>query len=173
LKLLLLLFTFIISLHAFSEEQIATLQKIRDIAKTLPDRHGETYENTLSAICLTESSAGVNIVGDHRKGHALSKASLGAMQIRVKTARYIAKKTPSLKWLLKYSDAHIANMLLSNLDLSAQIAAHYIIILKHSRNDYMKVVSGYNGGLINFTYYNRVMKNMRLVRSLVKKGRLT
>jgi len=156
-----------------SNEQIATLQKIRDIAKTLPDRHGETYENTLSAICLTESSAGVNIIGDHRKGNALSKASLGALQIRVKTARYIAKNTASLKWLLKYSDEHIANRLLTDLNLSAQIAANYIIMLKHARHDYLKVISGYNGGFVNFPYYNRVMKNMKIVRSLIRNGTLT
>ena len=173
MKYLFFMLTFFLSLHAITDEQIATLQKIRDVAKTLPDRYGETYENTLSAICLTESSAGVHIVGDHRKGHALAKASLGAMQIRLSTARYIAKKTPSLKWILKYSDGHLANMLLTNVDLSAKIAAHYIIMLKHARKDYLKVVSGYNGGFVNFTYYNRVMKNMRLVRSLVKKGMLT
>ncbi len=173
MKFLSLLFIFFISLHAVSDEQITTLQKVRDIAKTLPDRYGETYENTLSAICLTESSAGKNIIGDHKKGRAMTKASLGAMQIRIATARYIAKQTPSLTWLSSYSDEQLAHRLLTDVRLSAKIAAHYIIILKHSRSDYIKVVSGYNGGMLNRPYYARVMKNMRLVRSLIKEGRLT
>jgi hypothetical protein len=36
----------------------------------------------------------------------------------------------------------------------------------------MKTVSGYNGGMENWPYVIRVMKHMKLVKSLVKSGAL-
>jgi hypothetical protein len=155
-----------------SQAQLATLQTVRDVARTVPDKWGETYENTLSAICITESSAGKNIIGDFRSGIDITKASLGPMQIQVATARYVAKRTDALAWLQKRTDKQIANLLLTDLKLSASIAAHYIVILKNRRHDYMKSVSGYNGGMENWPYFIRVMKHMKLVKSLVKSGAL-
>ena len=172
LKFLLLLFILSWSLLAISQEQLQNLQIVRDVAKTIPDKYGETYENTLSAICLTESSAGKNIIGD--AAHApLTKASLGIMQIQLNTARFIAKRIPSLAWINEKNDAQIAALLLQDVELSARIATHYIVLLKHARKAYLKVVSGYNGGMINRPYYRRVMKNMKLVHHLVKKGSLS
>lgn len=170
LLLLLLLTT---TLYAkISPEQLSTLQSVRDAAKKIPDYRGITYENTLSAICLTESSAGVHIVGDVKQGKSLIKASLGPMQIRVSTAKHIAKLTPSLKYLLKYSDQKIATILLTDIKTSVRIAAHYLVRLKKSRKKFYYMVSGYNGGWNNKPYYSRVMKNYRTVAMLVKKGRL-
>jgi len=152
--------------------QLKTLQTVRDIARTVPDSAGETYENTLSAICLTESSAGRNIVGDIHKGIDITKASLGAMQVQVATARYVAGRVPSLAWLKKRSDKQIADLLLTDLRLSAEIAAHYLVILKNRRHDYTKTVSGYNGGMENWPYVTRVMRHMKLVKQLVASGEL-
>jgi len=152
--------------------QLSTLQTVRDIARTVADDSGETYENTLSAICLTESSAGKNIIGDFRSGTDITKASLGAMQIQVATARYVARRVDPLAWLDKRSDKQIANLLLTDLRLSAEIAAHYVVILKNRRHDYMKSVSGYNGGMENWPYFIRVMEQMKLVKTLVKSGAL-
>ena len=157
---------------AVTPEQLATLQTVRDIARTVPDGVGETYEDTLSAICLTESSAGKNIIGDFRPGTKITKASLGPMQIQVATARYVARRVDPLAWLEKRTDRQIANLLLTDLKLSASIAAHYLVILKNRRHDYMKAVSGYNGGMENWPYFIRVMKHMKLVKSLVKSGAL-
>jgi hypothetical protein len=160
------------SLSAVTNDQIRVLQQVRDIARTIPDSTGETYENTLSAICLTESSAGKNLIGDFKTDVIITKASLGVLQIQVATARYVSKRVPSLAWLLKLDDAKIANKLLTDIELSARIAAHYLVILKERRGHYFNTVSGYNGGMSNRPYFNRVMKNMELVKKLVENGRL-
>ncbi|WP_345969586.1 MULTISPECIES: hypothetical protein [Sulfurimonas] len=157
---------------ALTPEQLSTLQTVRDVARSIPDRSGETYENTLSAICLTESSAGRNIIGDFRKGVDITKASLGPMQVQVATARYVAARVKTLAWLKASSDMQIANLLLTDLKLSAGIAAHYLVILKNRRHDYMKSVSGYNGGMVNWPYFQRVMNHMKLVKRLVASGAL-
>ncbi len=173
IRILLLLLT-VSSIYAkgITPEQLSTLQSVRDAAKKIPDYKGITYENTLSAICLTESSAGVHILGDMKKGKSITNASLGPMQIKVQTARYIAKLTPSLNYLVRYSDQKIATILLTDIKTSVKIAAHYLVRLKKSRKKYFYMVSGYNGGWRNKPYYSRVMKNYRTVSMLVKKGYL-
>jgi len=163
----------ITSLFAVSKEQLKVLQSVRDVAKTISDPSGETYENTLSAICLTESSAGRDLIGDFNKGTPITKASLGVMQIQVSTARYVSEKSEELEWLKYISDAQLANKLISDIKLSVQIAASYILLLKQQRNIYFNVVSGYNGGMNNHRYYNKVMKNMKLVKKLLKQGKIT
>ncbi len=172
IRLFLLISLVSFQLFALSSEQLKVLQTIRDVARTIPDYTGETYENTLAAICLTESSAGKNIIGDFKKGIVITKASLGSMQIQVATARYIAKRVKDLAWINKLSDAQIANKLLTDIKISAQISAYYLTILKKSRKHYFNVISGYNGGMSNNPYYNRVMKNMTLLKEYVKDGKL-
>ncbi|MDH5464241.1 MAG: transglycosylase SLT domain-containing protein [Thiovulaceae bacterium] len=166
--LLLLLSTFLSA--DVTQKQITTLQIIRDIAKEIPDYKGQTYENTLSAICLTESSAGMHILGDFVKGKDITKASFGVMQIQVETARFIAQHTPELSYLLNYSDKRIATILLTDVRTSAKIAAHLLARFKKSRKKFYYMVSGYNGGWKNRPYYRRVMRNYRQVTRLVKKG---
>ncbi len=173
MRLLIILFTLTISLFAVSEKQLTVLQTVRDVARTIPDHSGETYENTLSAICLTESSAGKNLIGDFKKGVVITRASLGVLQIQVATARFISTRVDALSWLSGLSDARIANRLLSDIELSARIAAHYLVLLSKARGDYFKMVSGYNGGMSNHPYYARVMKNMTLVKKLVANGKIS
>ena len=155
-----------------SEKQLKTLQIVRDVARTIPDYKGETYENTLSAICLTESSAGLHILGDFENGVNITKASLGPLQIQVQTARHIAKLTPSLHYLLKYSNKRLASLLITDVKTSAKIAAHILKRFSKSRKKYFYMVSGYNGGWRNRPYFKRVMKNYRYVMKLVKQGKL-
>ena len=172
-RLYVLIFLFSTLLQAgVTPGQLAVLQKVRDVARTVPDKWGETYENTLSAICITESSAGRNIIGDFEDGVKITRASLGAMQVQVATARYVSKKVDALASIKTMSDKEVANALLSDIDFSARIAAHYLVILKNRRQDYMHSVSGYNGGTENWPYFSRVMKNMELVKSLVASGEL-
>jgi hypothetical protein len=161
-----------VALFGVSAQQLTVLQTIRDVARSVPDQRGVTYENTLSAICLTESSAGKNLIGDFKSGVIITKASLGALQIQVATARFIARRVDALAWINKLTDAQIANKLLSDVELSARIAAHYLVLLRNSRGNYLQAVSGYNGGMTNLPYYNRVMKNMELVKKLVKNGHI-
>lgn len=167
-----LTFIFVLEVFALTPEQTKTLQTVRDVARTIPDYAGETYEDTLAAICLTESSAGKNIIGDFKKGIVITRASLGTMQIQVATARYIAKRIKALKWINALSDAQIANKLLTDVKTSAQISAYYLSLLKKSRKHYFNMVSGYNGGMSNAPYYKRVMKNMKYIHKLVKSGKL-
>ncbi|MDF1882182.1 transglycosylase SLT domain-containing protein [Sulfurimonas sp. MAG313] len=172
IRLFLLILLLTLQLFALSPEQLKVLQTVRDVARTIPDYRGETYENTLAAICLTESSAGKNIIGDFKKGIIITKASLGSMQIQVATARYIAKRIKALTWINTLSDAEIANKLLTDVKTSAQISAYYLTILKKSRKHYFNMISGYNGGMSNNPYYQRVMKNMKFLNKYVKNGKL-
>ena len=172
IKFFILYSLLIVQIFALTPEQLKVLQTVRDVARTIPDYKGETYENTLAAICLTESSAGKNIIGDFKKGIIITKASLGTMQIQVATARYIAKRIKTLQWIDTLSDAQIANKLLTDVKTSAQISAYYLTILKKSRRHYFNMISGYNGGMSNSPYYKRVMKNMQLLNKYVKNGQL-
>jgi len=173
LRIFLSLLFSVISLFALSPEQLKTLQEVRDVAKTIPDKYGETYENTISAICLTESSAGKNIIGDFHKGVDITKASLGVMQVQVATAKHVAKYRKNFSFLKFKTDAEIANILLTDVKLSARIAATYLVMLVNARPTYYNAVSGYNGGMNNWPYYKRVSRHLALVKKLVKTGRLS
>ncbi len=159
--------------HKITPKQLYVLQTVRDVAKSIPDKNGKTYENTLSAICLTESSAGKNNLGDYRNKKSFTKASLGPMQIQVATARHVSKSVKKLRWLNDLSDVQLAGRLLGDIKLSAKIATYYVILLHEKRVDHFYAVSGYNGGMVNRPYYNRVMKNMDLVNRLVSSGKLS
>lgn len=154
-------------------KQLHVLQTVRDVAKTIPDKNGRTYEDTVSAICITESSAGKNTIGDFRHKKSFTKASLGPMQIRVATARHVSQNVKKLRWLNQLNDVQLAARLLGDVRLSAKVATHYLVLLQNERLDRFNAISGYNGGLVNHTYYNRVMKNMNLVNHLVSAGKLT
>ena len=158
------------TLFALSQKQIDILQAVRDVARTIPDKSGETYEDTLSAICLTESSAGRDMIGDFKKGTSVTKASLGAMQIQASTARFMARTYPELAWVNELSDFKIVNNLISDIKFSAMIAAYYMRWLNDYRDSYYSAVSGYNGGISNWPYYKRVKKNLGYVKKLVKEG---
>lgn len=172
MKILLIIFLSATALFAVSPQQLKVLQTVRDVARTVPDSRGETYENTLSAICITESSAGRDLIGDFQKKVPITKASLGVLQIQVTTARYISHRVKSLQWIETMTDAQLANRLLSDVELSARIAANYLVMLRERRGKYLNMVSGYNGGMTNLPYYRRVMKNMKLVKKLVSSGAL-
>ena len=176
---LLLLLSLIFSYSLFaaandvSDDQIKILNAVREIAKTIPDSKGETYEDTMSAICLTESSAGKNLIGDFHKNVPLTKASLGVMQVQVQTVRYVASQVKKLSWVYSLNDSQIANRLLTDSEFSARIATHYFIILKNSRKNYINSVSGYNGGMTNMPYYQRVTKNLEDIKELKKEKKLS
>ncbi|MDD4855109.1 MAG: transglycosylase SLT domain-containing protein [Sulfuricurvum sp.] len=159
--------------NQMSPKQLNVLQTVRDVAKSIPDKHGKTYENTLSAICITESSAGKNTIGDFHNKKSITKASLGPMQVRVSTARHVSQNIKNLSWLNKLSDIQLAARLLGDTRLSAKVAAYYVVLLHNQRNSPFNAVSGYNGGMNNPTYYNKVMKNKAVVAQLVSTGKLS
>lgn len=179
LRFLLLIITMTLSLLAsdvtqkMTPKQLHVLQAVRDVAKSIPDKNGKTYENDLSAICLTESSAGDHTIGDFRHKKSFTKASLGAMQIQVATARHVSQNVKKLHWLSTLSDVQLAGRLLGDIKLSANIATHYVILLHERRIDHLYAISGYNGGSVNRPYYERVMKNKDIVNRLVLSGKLS
>lgn len=170
---LILLLTLSLFSDSMTPKQLHVLQTVRDVAKSIPDKNGNTYENTLSAICLTESSAGKNTIGDFKHKKSFTKASLGPMQIQVATARHVSQNVKKLRWLNNLSDVQLAGRLLGDIKLSAQVATHYLVLLQNKRLDHFYAISGYNGGFTNRPYYNRVMKNMGVVNHLVSSGKLS
>lgn len=183
MKLLLLLSLFLpywlfgASLELLNK-QLKVLNTVSEIAKSIPDAKGHTYEETLSAICFTESGAGINTVDNSHKKSSLSKSSLskssfGIMQIQVPTARYVAKQVKELHWVLSLSDAQIAKRLIKDTRFSARIATHYFVLLQNKRENYMHSISGYNGGVNNQPYYKRVMQNLQVIKQLTKKQKIS
>ncbi len=158
------LFTSSLSAVVFSDRQNETLKMVRDIALQYPNSKGETFENTAMAICLTETSAGLFKVGDIGKDPNIFNASLGIMQVRLETAKFVAKK---LNWteVLEMSDIRLVNRLLSDDKFNAEMGIKFIVWLNnYTKHNYFRTVSRYNGGNYNYSYYNRVMKNMQLIR---------
>lgn len=176
MKKLILIVLLIVNMKAdiLSKKQKKVLNLVREIARTMPDKNGETYENTLAAISITESSAGKHIVGDIKKGDtSLLHASLGHMQVRIATVKYISR-FKGFKHIRHWSKEKIKNKLLTDMEFSIKIALKYFLINRNrfKNNGYFKAISLYNGGLNNYPYVERVLKNIKLVKLLVKKGEI-
>ena len=111
------------------------------------------YPSTILAIAGVESTYGKNILGDDGK-------SLGMMQLQVRTVYFIAKRDQSLAWLLHIPRKTLETLLLRNDALSIQIASKLFEYYR-KRYGYFTAISKYNGGIHNYTYYNKVMKEMK------------
>lgn len=148
----------------FKPEQINTLALVKEIALRYPDKNNETFAKTAMAICQTETSSGVFKVGDIGKDPNIFKASLGVMQVRLQTARFVAQKL-DLQEIKSMSDVKLVNKLLSDDRFNIEVAVQFIVWLSNNTNhDYFRTVSRYNGGNSNYAYYNRVMRNMKLIQ---------
>jgi hypothetical protein len=148
----------------FKPEQINTLALVKEIALRYPDKNNETFAKTAMAICQTETSSGVFKVGDIGKDPNIFKASLGVMQVRLQTARFVAQKL-DLQEIKSMSDVKLVNKLLSDDRFNIEVAVQFIVWLSNNTNhDYFRTVSRYNGGNSNHAYYNRVMRNMKLIQ---------
>lgn len=144
-------------------EQIDTLTLVKEIALRHPDKSGETFAKTAMAICLTETSAGVFKVGDIGRDPNIFKASLGVMQVRLETARFIAEKL-DLQEIKAMSDVKLVNKLLGDDRFNIEVAVQFLVWLSdYTNHDYFRTVSRYNGGNVNHPYYGRVMRNMQLI----------
>jgi len=162
------LFTSITIADVFSPKQLETLKMVREVALSYPNTKGETFEYTAMAICLTETSAGVFKVGDIGKDPNIFNASLGIMQVRLETAKFLAKK---LNWqkVLKMSDVKLVNKLLGDDKFNVTVAVRFIVWLsEYTDYNYFRTVSRYNGGNVNHPYYYRVMRNMDLIKRKAK-----
>jgi len=151
----LLLITLLLSnIYALSDKQIAMVKMVKQEA-----RKYTKYPTTIAAMCLVESSAGKNRVGD-------KDASLGILQIQTKTIRWLSQHYDSLAFTSTLSDYDIEKLLLSNDKFSVEVASLYFEhYMKHGWG-YFKSISMYNGGINNWTYYNKVMKAKKVVNKL-------
>lgn len=145
--------------------QIEKLKLVKNVALKYPNKKGETFENTAMSICLTETYAGRIKIGDVGKVPNIFNASLGIMQVRLATARFIAKKL-KLKDVSALSDVDLMNKLLGDDEFNAKIAIQYLVWLNNHTKDYFRTVSRYNGGNENYPYFNRVMKNMKRIKKV-------
>lgn len=163
MKVFLLLILTITAL--FSEEptlkQKEIIKIVKAVAKTIPDKNGKTHEDIMCGICLTESTAGENIIGDIKKGSTdLSKGSLGIMQVKLSTARFLGNIYSDLYFIKKMDDKALIHLLLNDPVFSTKIATRYFVFNKNRLESSFKGISLYNGGGNNVVYYNRVKKNM-------------
>lgn len=169
-----------VSLFALSPEQVENIKLAYKIGNLIKAKDGETFGYALSGIMLRESSAGKYLVGDDRykngKKKPLVDSSLGAMQIRLETARYVASKVDILAWLQEISDTHLMNMLKNNKELSLLVAGQYLKInyeraldrKDFKSNPYYRAISKYNGGWNNKKYYNLIKKDIQKIKREVQ-----
>ncbi len=158
-----------------NQRQIDTLNEIREVAKQMPNKVGHTFEDTMSAMALTESSGGLNNVGDLKEGDInLYNASLGPLQVRVSTMRYLSKVKSKYKFLKEKTDKEIAFMLLENNKFNTEAAMDYFLINygRFKVDKYFKAVSLHNGGVRNYAYVDRVLNNMKIIKEAKEKGLL-
>ena len=160
------------SLFAISSEQKQLAKRIYTVALTAPNKKGQTYEETLIRIAITESSLGINLLGDYKKGRDITEASLGIFQFQMGTVRLLQKKYPNeLGWMKNRSDRYLAQKLLKDIDFNIVLAVFNIQRLSESRlsrGSYFRIVSQWNGGVNNKTYYKRVMSHKDLVKKIIK-----
>jgi soluble lytic murein transglycosylase-like protein len=80
------------------------------------------------------------------------------MQVRIQTAKFLAKK---LEWkeVLAMSDVKLVNKLLGDDRFNVTVAVRFLVWLNdYTKQNYFRTVSRYNGGNYNYPYYYRVMK---------------
>ncbi len=179
---LLLTLLLAVQVFALTERQVKTLQTAYSIGQLIVAKDGTTFENTLAAIALTESSAGVNLIGDDRtkagKKKPLIESSIGCMQIKISTAKELARRYKLISWVDTMSDEALGFRLLASNQTSVLIAGihimHYydVALSRGYYNPWFKTISRYNGGWNNTEYFERVKKNLKTIKRLVKNGAL-
>lgn len=178
MKLIFLLFLSFSSLFSLSQQQIDIIISSYNIGKNIKAINNETFGLTTAAIALTETSAGKDsLIGDKHISDKLNKQSLGIFQIRVPTAKFLINKNTLIKkhynHLIK-NEKLLINLLLTNKEFSAFLAGNYIklnydkALKRNYKNPYFYAVSKYNGGTRNFKYYNKVIKNIKIVKKILK-----
>lgn len=145
-KLLITILLLSTSLMALSDRQQEVRAIILDEAKKWTN-----YKSTIAGMALTESSLGLNILGDDWK-------SLGVMQIQLPTVRDYANRCKALRYLKNWSDTMIKTKLLTDIRFSVKVAS-LIFEFNRKKYGYFQAISRYNGGKNNHTYYNKVQKN--------------
>ncbi len=144
--------------------QILTLKTVKNVALQYPNKRGETLEELAMAVCLAETSGGKVKWGDKqllRRG--IKKASYGIMQVRLATARFVAKRY-NLIDVKRMSDTQLITKMMHDPIFNAKIAVLYLVYLSDTSSSYFEAVSRYNGGRVNHPYYNKIQRCLKIIR---------
>lgn len=163
-RFFLILTLFAYEVCALDFKQILVLKTVKNVASHYPDKKGRTFEDTAMAICMTETSGGKLNFGDKqllKKG--IKKASYGIMQVRLETAKFVAKSF-KLSNVQNMSDLELIKKMMHDDLFNAKIGVLYIVWCSNNSKSYFETVSRYNGGRSNQPYYNRVQKNLKLLK---------
>lgn len=147
-----------IEARALDIKQILTLKTVKNVALNYPNKHGKTFEETMMAICMAETSGGKINYGDKqllKKG--IKRASYGIMQVQLATARFVAKKFNLLDVKLM-DDITLIKKMMHESTFNVKIATLYVVWLSENSKSYFEMVSRYNGGKVNHPYYHKVQK---------------
>ena len=164
LLIMIALLPIMIEAKALDMRQILTLKIVKNIALQYPNKKGETFEQTMMAICMAETSGGKIKYGDKqllKKG--IKKGSYGVMQVRLATARFVAKNFNLLD-VKMMSDVQLIKKMIHESMFNAKIATLYIVWLSHHSKSYFEMVSRYNGGKVNHPYFNKITKYKTLLK---------
>ncbi len=159
-----LVLTLVLNASTFDMKQTLVLKTIKNIAKTIPDSKGNTYEYTMMAICLVESDGGRESYSDKqllKKG--IKRASYGIMNVQLETARFVAK-VYHLRSVQKMSDVELIEYMIDDDSFDIKLATLYFVWLVDHSSSYFEAVSRYNGGKVNYPYYDKVMRKLNLLK---------
>lgn len=164
MKIFIISLLLVSQIFALNFRQKLILKTVKNVALFYPDKKGRTFEYTAMAICMTETSGGKINIGDTKLlKNGLKQASYGIMQVRLKTARFMAKKLRLLD-IDNMSDVQLIDKLMNNTLFNARIGILYIVWCSNTSSSYFETVSRYNGGKVNHPYFNRVQKNMKMIK---------
>jgi len=147
-RLLVILLSLHFSLFALHSRQISILHTAYDESLKYKAINGHVFNDTICAIYLTESSAGVNIIGDNldlNSGNykTLFESSVGPGQVRLQTALFVMNKFHN-----KFKD----HKQLIHKDINA--FKKYVVIIKNI-NKFRKI----------YKNFKRKYDNVRLTKS--------
>ena len=156
-----------------TEQDLTNLQHIQEIALQYPTDDNTTFEHTLLAIFLTETTLGRSSEKQMNKkpGH---NRSVGYFQIKPKSAKEIITKQN----LTQYQDLtlqQIKQKLITDFDFQVTIATNHLVYHYNRAlqefthlNPTRAAISKYNGGWHNPNYINRVRQNQIIITYLIQ-----
>ena len=156
-----------------TEQDLTNLQHIQEIALQYPTDDNTTFEHTLLAIFLTETTLGRSSEKqmNQKSGH---NRSVGYFQIKPKSAKEIITKQN----LTQYQDLtlqQIKQKLITDFDFQVTIATNHLVYHYNRAlqefthlNPTRAAISKYNGGWHNPNYINRVRQNQIIITYLIQ-----
>lgn len=162
---MIVLFPIMIESKALDMKQVLTLKTIKNIALQYPNKKGETFEKTLMAICMAETDGGKVTYGDKKLlKNGIKNASYGVMQVRLETARFVAKSFHLFEINLM-NDILLIKKMMHDTSFNAKIATLYLIWLSEHSKSYFEMVSRYNGGKVNHPYFQKIKRYRKFLES--------